>query len=74
MAHGRNTKTHLIVDQRRQRQVVKQVGEVLPHVGIAVLSQTFIIEAVAERKKQKNMDYLFDHVETGQNTKKLTLV
>ena len=36
----------LTVDQRRQRQIVEQVGEVLPHVGVAVLAQTLVVEAV----------------------------
>ena len=36
----------LTVYQRRQRQVVEQIGEVLPHIGIAVLAQTFVIETV----------------------------
>ena len=36
----------LAVDQSRQRQVVEQIREVLPHVGVAVLSQTFVVEAV----------------------------
>ena len=36
----------LVVDQRRQRQVVEQVGEVFPHVGVAVFAQAFVVEAV----------------------------
>lgn len=38
--------SHLLVHQCRERQVVKQVCEVLPDVGVAVLPQTFIVEAV----------------------------
>jgi hypothetical protein len=41
-AHG----THLVVDQRRQGKIVEQVGEKLPHVGVSVLSQTLVVEAV----------------------------
>lgn len=37
---------YLGVDQRRERQVVEEVGEVLPHVGVAVLPQTLVVEAV----------------------------
>jgi len=38
--------SHLSFNEGRQRQVVEQVREVLPHTGIAVLAQTFIIETV----------------------------
>lgn len=37
---------HLGVDQRGERQVIKQVCEVLPHVGIAVFPQALVVEAV----------------------------
>lgn len=36
----------LVVDQRGKRQVVEQVGEVLPHVRVAVLAQALVIEAI----------------------------
>jgi len=36
----------LVVDEGRQRQEVEQVCEVLPHVGVAVLAQALIVEAV----------------------------
>ena len=36
----------LAVNQRRQRQVVEQIREVFPHVGVAVLSQTFVVETI----------------------------
>ena len=36
----------LTVHQSSEGQVVKQVGEVLPHVGIAVLPQALIIKPV----------------------------
>jgi len=38
--------TYLSVDERRQRQVVKEIGEILPDVGVAVLAQTLIIEPI----------------------------
>jgi len=38
--------TYLTIDERRQRQVVKEIGEILPDVGVAVLAQTLVIEAV----------------------------
>lgn len=34
------------LDDRSQRQVVKQLREVLPHVGVAILAQALVIEAV----------------------------
>jgi len=37
---------YLGVHQGGQREVVKQVGEGLPHIGIAVLPQALVIEAV----------------------------
>ena len=36
----------LAVDQRRQRQVVEQIREVLPHVGVAILAQALVVETV----------------------------
>jgi len=36
----------LAVDQRRQRQVIEQIREVLPHVGVAVLPQTLVVKTV----------------------------
>lgn len=38
--------SNLSVDQRGERQVVEQVCEVLPHVGVAVLPQALVVEAV----------------------------
>jgi hypothetical protein len=36
----------LVVDERRKGQVVEEVGEVFPHVGIAVLAEALIVEAI----------------------------
>ena len=36
----------LVVDEGRQRQVVEEVGEVFPHVGVAVFAEAFVVEAV----------------------------
>mmetsp|Transcript_6523 Transcript_6523/g.14256 ORF Transcript_6523/g.14256 Transcript_6523/m.14256 type:complete len:206 (-) Transcript_6523:14-631(-) len=36
----------LLLNERRQGQVVKEVGEVLPHVSAAVLAQALIVETV----------------------------
>ena len=36
----------LVLDDGGQWQVIEQVGEVLPHVRVAVLTQAFVIEAV----------------------------
>ena len=36
----------LVVDERGQGQVVEEVGEKLPHVGVAVLAQALVVEAV----------------------------
>ena len=37
---------YLILHQRCQRHVVKQVGEYLPDVGVAILAQALVVEAV----------------------------
>lgn len=37
---------YLGVHQRREREVVEQVGEVLPHVGVPVLPEALVVEAV----------------------------
>ena len=41
----------LTVHQGGQWKVVEQVGEILPHIGIAVLAQTFIIKPVNLEEK-----------------------
>lgn len=38
--------SHLLVHQCGERQVVEQVCEVLPNIGVAVLPQAFVVEAV----------------------------
>lgn len=37
---------YLVVDQRSQREVVEQISEVFPDVGVAVFSETFVVETV----------------------------
>ena len=41
-----DTVTTLTVHKGGEREVVEQVGEVLPHVGVAILAQTLVIEPV----------------------------
>ena len=36
----------LVVDESGEREVVKEVGEVLPDIGVAVLAEALVIEAV----------------------------
>ena len=43
---GTEKRSYLSVHQRSEGQVVKQVCEVLPHVGVAVLPQALVVEAV----------------------------
>ena len=43
---ARITVLHLSFNECRQWQVIKQVGEVLPHVRIAVLAQTLVVESI----------------------------
>jgi len=38
--------SHLSVYQGSERQVVKQICEVLPDVGIAILPETLVVEAI----------------------------
>ena len=35
-----------LVNHGRERQVVKELGELAPHVGIAVLPEALVVEAV----------------------------
>lgn len=37
---------NLVVDESGQGKVIKEIGEVLPYVGVAVLAETFVVEAV----------------------------
>jgi hypothetical protein len=36
----------LIVDQCSQGKVVEEVGEIFPNIGVAVFSETFVVEAI----------------------------
>jgi len=36
----------LVVDEGGEREEIEEVGEVLPHVRVAVLSQALVVEAV----------------------------
>lgn len=36
----------LVLDEGRKGEEIEEVGEVLPHVGIAVFSQTLVVEPV----------------------------
>lgn len=38
--------THLVVNERGERQIVKEVREVLPDICVAVLAQTLIVKAI----------------------------
>jgi hypothetical protein len=38
--------TDLVVDQSRQGQIIEQVREKLPNVGIPILSQTLVVEPI----------------------------
>ena len=37
---------HGIINHRCQRQVIEGLGEELPHVGVAVLAQALVVEAI----------------------------
>lgn len=37
---------NLVFDESSEGKVVEKVGEVFPHVGIAVFAETFVIESV----------------------------
>lgn len=37
---------NLSINEGGERQIVEQIGEVLPHVGISVFAQTFVVESV----------------------------
>lgn len=45
----------LVVDESGQGQVVEEVCEILPHIRIAVLSETFIVKAVHLRDLSRLM-------------------
>jgi hypothetical protein len=38
---------NLAFNNSSQREVIKELGEGFPHVGISVLSQTFIIKTIS---------------------------
>lgn len=37
---------YLVLDDSSQRQEVKQISQVLPYVGVAVLAQTLVVETI----------------------------
>lgn len=38
--------THLVINERSEGQIVKEVREVLPDICVAVLAQTLIVETI----------------------------
>ena len=56
---------YLVLDQSCERQVVKEIREVLPYIGIAVLSQALIVEAIAAKHRKDISDAVQD---AGRNT------
>ena len=38
--------TDLVLDESCEGEIIKQIGEVPPNVGVSVLSQAFVVEAV----------------------------
>ena len=38
--------SHLSIYQGCERQVVKEICEVLPDIGVAILPETFVVEAI----------------------------
>ena len=45
-SHGGREDFYLVIDQRSQRQIVKEVCEVLPDVSVPVFPQALVVEAV----------------------------
>ena len=41
----------LVLDDSSQRQVVKELCELLPDIGVAVLAQALIVEAIPVNKR-----------------------
>jgi len=37
---------YLVVDKSGEREVIEEIGEVLPDVGVAVFAEAFVVEAV----------------------------
>jgi hypothetical protein len=44
----------LVLDDSGKGQVVEQLSELFPHVGVAVLPQAFVVEAVPVIKDKVN--------------------
>ena len=38
--------THLVLDEGSEGEVVEEVGEVSPYIGVSVLAETFVVEPV----------------------------
>ena len=59
VAQQQTAQADLLLDERGERQVVEQVGEVLPHVGIAVFARALVVESVhcsaSKRTNQRSM-------------------
>jgi hypothetical protein len=44
----------LLLDQRGQGQVIEEVGEIFPHIRIAVLAETLVVETVTAQQRIGN--------------------
>ena len=38
--------SNLTLNERGEREIIKEVGEILPHVGISVFPEAFVVETV----------------------------
>lgn len=43
---------YLVLNESSQRQVIKQVCEELPHIGVAIFAQALIIKAISAQLVQ----------------------
>lgn len=51
--------SNLTLDQCCKGKIIKQVGEILPHICISVLPQAFIIEPITAEGKNKMKLFVF---------------
>ncbi len=51
---------YLAFDNSSEREIIEKLCEVLPHIGVAIFPQTFIIETIASKGNIDNNLHLSD--------------
>ena len=64
----KNNNSHLWFDKGGEREIIEEIGEILPNVGVAIFAKTFVVETVHLPGNQK-VDHVEQNYKNEQNVK-----